>query len=708
MLVLTPSGYKSIEDVAVGDELSSFDTVTGAPIVNTLLKKELVTDATYSHWTQDSDGNNVDYVPDTLTAYLVNGTYTLCKYQSVWDGRAPLGQVTHADDLSVGDTLFSDTNGDIAVTSISETTVSSWWRLHVSGDASFIADGLILHNASRYWNYQHTTGTDKTWAITAPTNWGSASNTADGASVPGSADDVFFDGVGGGNNTSTLSANITINSFDFTGYASTLTHNSSVTLTCAGNGVTAKFVSGMTYTLGSATTSALSFTGTSGTTTLTSGTKTVGNVTFNGVGGTWSLGDALTSSGTLTLTNGTFTDNGNALTVGLLASSNSNTRVLTGGSVTWTVNSSGTVFNFATTTNLTWTAPTTIDFSYSGASARTFSNASTAGTPVSLNTFKVSAGSGTFTITSGGSGSKLTTPDFDLSGFSGTFANGTSPMTMSGNFKLGTGCSTTGSTQYDFTSTSTGKTVTFNGATLTPQMVFNGVGGGWTFQDDVICSGSFTLTNGNVNTNGKNVTSTLMSGSNSNTRTLTIDNSTWTLTGSASGAIWNFTTVTNLTFSATGSTIKLTDTGATGQTFAGGGKTFGTLWFSGGATTKVYTITGSNTFADIKNTGTTGAFTIKFTAATTQTTAGWHVSGTSGNLVIIDSTTTATHALTLTGGGTVSADYLNIQHSVATPGTLTWYAGVNSTNNQAVATAGSGWIFTAPPAASNGNFLMFF
>jgi hypothetical protein len=55
--------------------------------------------------------------------------------------------------------------------------------------------------------------------------------------------------------------------------------------------------------------------------------------------------------------------------------------------------------------------------------------------------------------------------------------------------------------------------------------------------------------------------------------------------------------------------------------------------------------------------------------------------------------------LTKTGGGVISSDYLNIQHSVASPAN-TWYAGANSTNNQATATAGSGWIFTVPPATT--------
>jgi hypothetical protein len=54
--------------------------------------------------------------------------------------------------------------------------------------------------------------------------------------------------------------------------------------------------------------------------------------------------------------------------------------------------------------------------------------------------------------------------------------------------------------------------------------------------------------------------------------------------------------------------------------------------------------------------------------------------------------------LVKTGGGTISSDYLNIQHSVATPAS-TWYAGTHSTNNQGVSTAGSGWIFTDVPAA---------
>ncbi len=91
-------------------------------------------------------------------------------------------------------------------------------------------------------------------------------------------------------------------------------------------------------------------------------------------------------------------------------------------------------------------------------------------------------------------------------------------------------------------------------------------------------------------------------------------------------------------------------------------------------------------------------------AGTTLNVTTWSVSGSAGNLITITSNTTATHNIVKLGGGVVSADYLNIQHSVATPAG-TWYAGANSTNNQAVATAGSGWVFTDPPQKFLGTFM---
>ena len=241
-------------------------------------------------------------------------------------------------------------------------------------------------------------------------------------------------------------------------------------------------------------------------------------------------------------------------------------------------------------------------------------------------------------------------------------------------------------------------TLTNAGKTWAKNINLNAPGGTMTLQDAFSSGNTRTLTivKGTFDANNNDVTFGLVSANNSNTRTVTMGSGTWTLTGT--GTVWDFATVTNLTLNANTSTIKITDTSATARTFSGGGKTYNNFWSSAGASTASLTIAGSNTFADFKDDG-SAAHSILFTAGTTQTVTTWNVSGSSGNLITINSTNTATHALTKAGGGTISSDFLNIQHSVATPAD-TWYAGANSTDNQAVATAGSGWIFTAPPSGA--------
>jgi hypothetical protein len=159
------------------------------------------------------------------------------------------------------------------------------------------------------------------------------------------------------------------------------------------------------------------------------------------------------------------------------------------------------------------------------------------------------------------------------------------------------------------------------------------------------------------------------------------------------------------------STIKLTYPHASSVdvTFNGGGQTYNIVWFArltGTSSSAPNIILGSNTFAELKDTATL-AHSLLFGAGTTQTVATFTVSGASAAQRITintDAGSTATYALTKTGGGIVSCDFLNIQHSVATPA-LTWYAGTGSVDNQSVVTAGSGWIFTAPPPNSGAAFL---
>lgn len=228
-------------------------------------------------------------------------------------------------------------------------------------------------------------------------------------------------------------------------------------------------------------------------------------------------------------------------------------------------------------------------------------------------------------------------------------------------------------------------------------------------QDALSLSSGRTLalsTQSTFNANNYNVTAGLFAVNNTTNfgfsyattvKTLTMGSGTWTLSGT--GTVWNIAVAPN-TFNKDTANIVLSDTSTTARTFAGGGLTYNKLTIGGTTGVSTLTFTGSNTFSELASTKTV-AHTLSFTAGTTTTVAAWTITGTSGNVVTIQSATAASHTLTKTGGGVVSSDYMSISRSTATPSN-TWYAGTNSTDGG----NNSGWIFTAPP--SSGKFLMLF
>jgi hypothetical protein len=137
-------------------------------------------------------------------------------------------------------------------------------------------------------------------------------------------------------------------------------------------------------------------------------------------------------------------------------------------------------------------------------------------------------------------------------------------------------------------------------------------------------------------------------------------------------------------------------TSASAKTFVGGGSTYNCTLSNDGA--GALTISGSNTFTTLDNGVQPTTFT--FTSGTTTTLTNWSISGTSGSLVTIGSTTTSQHTLSK-ASGTVTADYLSISYSNATGGAV-WDAGANSINGG----NNSGWIL--PAIASNANFFFMF
>jgi hypothetical protein len=159
--------------------------------------------------------------------------------------------------------------------------------------------------------------------------------------------------------------------------------------------------------------------------------------------------------------------------------------------------------------------------------------------------------------------------------------------------------------------------------------------------------------------------------------------SVFTLTGTGGvtfQSLWSCSTCPTATF-------KLNNASATNKTFAGGGGSFGTLWFTG-AGTGAFIITGSNAFGTLR--ADTPPHTIRFTPGTTQTIDNWDISGTAGNLMTLESTAAGNTWVVSKATGSVSADYLSLQDSVAAGG-ICWAAGANSTN----VSGNSGWTFAA-------------
>ena len=196
--------------------------------------------------------------------------------------------------------------------------------------------------ADRYWR-----GGTASWDGTAGSKWADTPGGAAGASVPTTADDVFFDATSTG--TVTIAAgNTGAKSINCTGFAGTLTGATAITV--AGS---ITLSAGMTYTV----TGTVTITGTS---TLITAGKTFGTLTIDGIGIVVTLGDALNASvNSITVTRGTFDTSVNnySVTAGRILSTNSNSRTINFNASTLTLGQAQPI-DFTTPTNLTFNAGT--------------------------------------------------------------------------------------------------------------------------------------------------------------------------------------------------------------------------------------------------------------------------------------------------------------------------------------------------------------
>jgi predicted phage tail component-like protein len=225
---------------------------------------------------------------------------------------------------------------------------------------------------------------------------------------------------------------------------------------------------------------------------------------------------------------------------------------------------------------------------------------------------------------------------------------------------------------FKFRANSTGKTI-ITAEKKCMSMYFEGVGGGWTLQDTVnIGLQGFKLLNGILNTNNKVINCTgNMYCIGTGVRTLTLGSSIIICSG-------------NITFTSTGLTITentstLIITGNS-KTFDGAGLTFNNIEFQGTPTT----VTGSNTFNDLKL---TAGKTVNFTAGTTQTINTLSGDGVSGSLITIQSTVAGSPFTISCAIGTILKDYYSIKDCTVTGGAT--FMAANSIN----VSGNTGWLF---------------
>ena len=296
----------------------------------------------------------------------------------------------------------------------------------------------------------------------------------------------------------------------------------------------------------------------------------------------------IASINTLTVSSGTLDFNGFNITTGLMTCA-AVAHTLAFGTNTISLSGTGTIFTGSTTTTVTGTPQ--IICTNSSATSRTITPA--AATEANSISFRVTAGTGTFTISSTTSIRNLDFTDgTNPTGYAGAATFGV--MTIYGDFKASTGmtCPASANTT-TFSATSGIKTLTSAGVTFDRPFTFSGVGGTWQLQDALNLGSIRTcvLTNGALDLNNYTLTCNTFSSNNANIRSIAFGTSGKIVLSGSSGAILSMSDVTNFTTTGT-SRIECSYSGSIGTRTITPPSTNGIETNS----LSVYVIAGSDTF----------------------------------------------------------------------------------------------------------------
>jgi hypothetical protein len=275
-------------------------------------------------------------------------------------------------------------------------------------------------------------------------------------------------------------------------------------------------------------------------------------------------------------------------------------------------------------------------------------------------------------------------------------------QTFYGSITLSSGVTVSGLFGQTFSGRGT-QTFTSAGKTITFPITVDKPAGAFELGDAFVGSNTITHTRGTLDAKNYNVTCTTFSSSNSNVRTLTMGSGLWTLSASGNNNIWLINNPTNLTFNKDTADILISSTSTSAHGFFGGSLSYNKLTIGGATGASTLTISNNvnqfNELASIK----TVAHTVTF-VGTNQTIDTWSVTGTSGNVVTVNSSVAGTRRTITLTNATSGIDFLDVKDIGITDANR-FYVGANSTdsgNNLNV-------IFTAAPVISaTGNFFMLF
>jgi hypothetical protein len=287
-----------------------------------------------------------------------------------------------------------------------------------------------------------------------------------------------------------------------------------------------------------------------------------------------------------------------------------------------------------------------------------------------------------------------------------TFNINTSSPTIYGNWINGTGTTLSGTGTLTFAGRGS-QTITSAGRTFTQPITIDSPSGTVQLGDAYNSSNTLTLTQGTFSAVTYNVTCTRFNSAFATVRTLNMGSGLWTLTGTGTGtsSVWNLgTNISNITFNKDTADILFSDTSTSAREFRGSsiGLSYNKLTIGGATGISTTTISGNGlSFTEIASTKTV-AHTLSM-GTINQIIGTWSVTGSSGNVVTVNSNSVGSRRTFTLTNVTSGIDYLAVQDIGVTDANR-FYVGANSTNNG----NNSNVIFTAAPAASNSNFFLMF